>query len=65
MKTQYIILKADWLYDMASGGQAIDFGDYFTIKELWFLWGLCCTPDGRAWDDEVYDALAAQDEFKH
>lgn len=66
MNTQEIIRRADWLYDMASDTcQDVDFGKWFTTKELWYLWGLCCTPDSRAWDDEVYDALADQDEFKH
>lgn len=75
MNTIEIIAKADRLYDEACNRGPVSMAEYvpeeqrwikeFKVKELWYLWGLCCNINGRAWDDEVYNALDALGEFKH
>lgn len=34
------------------------------LEDLTYLWSICCTTVGAAWDDEVYEALFARDFFK-
>lgn len=55
--TNPLVFAADKAYDR--NDQA--WFDLLSTESLVELWTIACSPEGAAWDDEVYDALARHD----